>query len=151
MCFGKNQRMHILNDILTLFTVTAEAADLAIETVMGEVSTSPILLNATRAFWSFGVTLVDPFCCNDVDSCRRPLGIPGWPLEFDALDSGTVGREIWDFFVRLWTLPPKDCVGVYSGIWRTGKLWTPLLFVVVVGEGDGFLIESRIYFENVQD
>ena len=57
--------------------MTAEAADLAIDTVMGDVSIRPILLRATRAFWSFGVTLVEPFCCRDVDSCKRPFGMPG--------------------------------------------------------------------------
>ena len=57
--------------------MTAEAADLAIDTVMGDVSIRPILLRATRAFWSFGVTLVEPFCCREVDSCKRPFGMPG--------------------------------------------------------------------------
>ena len=60
-------------------TVTADAALLAIDTVIGDVSINPILLKATRAFWSLGVTLVEPFCCRDVDNCNSPLGIPGWP------------------------------------------------------------------------
>ena len=62
--------------VLTLFTVTADAADFAMVAVMGEVSTSPILLNANRAFWSFGVTFVEPFGCSEVDNWRSPLGIP---------------------------------------------------------------------------
>ena len=41
--------------------------------------------------------------------------LPGWPLEFDALDV-IAGMGICAFLVRLCTLPPKDCVGVYSGI-----------------------------------
>ena len=62
--------------VLTLFTVTADAADFAMVAVMGEVSTSPILLNANRAFWSFGVTFVEPFGCSEVDNWSSPLGIP---------------------------------------------------------------------------
>jgi len=53
---------------LALLTLTAEAALFAIDTVIGDVSINPILLKATRAFWSLGVTLVEPFCCNDVDN-----------------------------------------------------------------------------------
>ena len=43
----KNQNKQL---ILTRLTVTADAALFAIEAEMGEDSTSPILLKATRAF-----------------------------------------------------------------------------------------------------
>ena len=81
-----------------LTLVTAEAADLAIETVMGDGVTRPILLKATLAFWSLGVTLVEPFCCRLVDNCKSPLGMPGCPempelaAELGATDVGTGGK-----------------------------------------------------------
>ena len=78
---------------LTLLTLTAEAALFAIDTVIGDVSINPILLKATRAFWSLGVTLVEPFCCNDVDNWRSPLGIPGCPGDPEL--SGTVGSRFF--------------------------------------------------------
>lgn len=77
-----------------IILVTAEAADLAIDTVMGEgtiileaVVASRILLRANLALWSFGVTVVPARGCSEVDSLKRPLGIPGWPpLEEPPID-----------------------------------------------------------------
>jgi hypothetical protein len=79
-----------------IMLVTAEAADLAMDTVMGEgtiileaVVASRILLRANLALWSFGVTVVPTPArgCSEVDSLKRPLGIPGWPpLELPPID-----------------------------------------------------------------
>jgi len=72
----------LLAEVIIL--VTAEAADLAMDTVMGEgtiileaVVASRILLRANLALWSFGVTVVPARGCSEVDSLKRPLGIPG--------------------------------------------------------------------------
>jgi hypothetical protein len=67
--------------------LTAEAADLAIDMVMGleaiaeaAESNNPILVKAILAEWSLAVTLgvtLGRACCNEVDNCKRPLGMPG--------------------------------------------------------------------------
>ena len=54
-----------------------------------------------------------------MDSLKRPFGIPGWPLGVVEATDGVVNKAC--FFVFLWTLPPKEA-GMYSGIWRTGRL-----------------------------
>lgn len=69
-----------------IMLVTAEAADLAMDTVMGDGTiifevvagvASRILLIAILAFWSLGVTVVPARGCKEVDSLKRPFGIPG--------------------------------------------------------------------------